>query len=52
MTAAERKARERERKRAANLVRVEVWVPEGCEEVIRAEARKLCGENTLTQPVD
>jgi hypothetical protein len=44
MTTAERKARERERKRAAGLVPVEVWVPKGREDDIRDAAKVMCGE--------
>jgi len=46
MTAAERKARERERKRAAGLVPVEVWVPVDRKDDIAAEARRMCDEAT------
>jgi hypothetical protein len=40
-TPAERKARERERKRADGLVPVEVWVKAGQEDDIRKEAKRL-----------
>jgi len=49
MTASERKARERERKRAAGLVPVEVWVKAGDEDRIRQIAREMA-ENPLTDP--
>jgi hypothetical protein len=51
MTPAERKARERERKRAAGLVPVEVWVPKGREDDIRDAAKAMSSDatNPLTQ---
>lgn len=41
MTAAERKARERERKRAAGLVRVDEWVPAARVEELRQIAERM-----------
>jgi hypothetical protein len=41
MTAAERKARERERKKLAGLVRVEVWVPKHLANILRLYAQYI-----------
>jgi len=49
-TAAERKAAERARKRAAGLVLVQVWVPESAVETLRRYAARLSRQHTREKP--
>lgn len=44
----ERKAKERQAKRDAGLVRVEVWVPKGDAQKVRAIADDLCNPPTIS----
>lgn len=44
MTPAERKAAERQRKRDAGLVRLEIWVPAHLHQIIKDFVAKLMGQ--------
>ena len=50
MTAIDRKQRERQRKQAAGLVRLEVWAPPQHHAAIKAFAQSLAG-SSATAPV-